>query len=146
VTLPRPTPGLVIRYSYLWRREANQGETSGRKLRPCAIILATVQHDDETIVYVAPLTHSPPAEPWSGIVVPTAVKRRLQLDEEPTWVVTTEFNAFRWPGVDIAALPPSADAKEFVYGELPERTVTQLLDAFRENVRQGRVRVVKRTE
>ena len=41
MTLPVPLPGLVIRYSFLWSREARAGATEGRKDRPCAIVVAT---------------------------------------------------------------------------------------------------------
>ena len=37
---PAPEPGLIIRYAYLWRSEAFQGEEEGRKDRPCAVVLA----------------------------------------------------------------------------------------------------------
>jgi hypothetical protein len=39
VNLPAPRPGLVIRYSYLWAREAEEGRDEGVKDRPCAIVL-----------------------------------------------------------------------------------------------------------
>ena len=35
--LPPPQPGLVIRYSYLWAREAAQGHEEGAKERPAAV-------------------------------------------------------------------------------------------------------------
>ena len=40
MTFPSPQPGLVIRYSYLWRREAAAGREEGVKDRPCAVIVA----------------------------------------------------------------------------------------------------------
>jgi hypothetical protein len=40
VPLPRPVPGLVVRYSYLWYREFLDGREEGRKDRPCAIVAA----------------------------------------------------------------------------------------------------------
>lgn len=39
MTLPVPEPGLVIRYAYLWDREAREGRDEGSKDRPCAIVL-----------------------------------------------------------------------------------------------------------
>ena len=36
---PEPFPGLVVRYSYLWEREASQGREEGVKDRPCAVVL-----------------------------------------------------------------------------------------------------------
>ncbi len=40
MTLPKPVPGLVIRYSYLWYGEHRQGHEEGTKDRPCAIVAA----------------------------------------------------------------------------------------------------------
>ena len=37
--LPRPEPGLVIHYEYLWRYESEETDR-GSKRRPCAIIVA----------------------------------------------------------------------------------------------------------
>jgi hypothetical protein len=34
ITLPKPEPGLVIRYSYLWHDEHRQGREEGVKDRP----------------------------------------------------------------------------------------------------------------
>ena len=38
MALPKPVPGLVIRYSYLWHREYLEGREDGQKDRPCAIV------------------------------------------------------------------------------------------------------------
>jgi hypothetical protein len=38
--LPRPEPGLVLSYAYLWRHEDNRGLEEGLKARPCAVLLA----------------------------------------------------------------------------------------------------------
>jgi hypothetical protein len=59
VSWPAPRPGLVIRYSYLWNREARAGQDEGSKDRPCAVLLA-VDRGEETEVYVLPITQSPP--------------------------------------------------------------------------------------
>lgn len=37
--LPRPEPGLVVSYAYLWRHEHNRGLEEGLKVRPCAVVL-----------------------------------------------------------------------------------------------------------
>ena len=59
--LPKPVPGLVIRYSYLWHSEHLEGREEGQKDRPCAII-ASIQADESgnPRVLVLPVTHSPP--------------------------------------------------------------------------------------
>lgn len=40
MSLPKPVPGLVISYSYLWSDEHKTGVEEGRKNRPCAIVAA----------------------------------------------------------------------------------------------------------
>lgn len=55
---PDPEPGLVIRYAYLWRREAAMGREEGVKDRPCAIVAAVREETDGLRVYVLPITHS----------------------------------------------------------------------------------------
>jgi hypothetical protein len=60
--VPTPEAGLVVGYSYLWRREILAGQDEGLKDRPSLIVLATERaHDGATIVTVLPITHSPRA-------------------------------------------------------------------------------------
>ena len=40
MTWPAPQPGLVVRFSYLWKREADAGREEGVKDRPCAVVIA----------------------------------------------------------------------------------------------------------
>jgi hypothetical protein len=141
-----PIPGLVLRYSYLWSREADAGEESGRKDRPSAVLMALQLESGELIAYVAPITHSAPATPFDGVTIPPAVKRRLGLDGVPSWVVTTEYNAFRWPGPDITAALTDAEYDSFFYGVLPQRLMVEVISQFRDNLRRNNLRVVKRTE
>jgi hypothetical protein len=56
MALPEPQGGLVISYSYLWRRESEAGLVEGAKNRPCAIVLAVRRERPEAamIVTVAP--------------------------------------------------------------------------------------------
>ena len=54
-----PEPADVLSYSYLWAREAERGEESGRKDRPVVVVVARVERESDTLVLVAPVTHSP---------------------------------------------------------------------------------------
>jgi mRNA-degrading endonuclease toxin of MazEF toxin-antitoxin module len=68
MSLPRPEPGLVIPYAYLWRYEHRKGQEEGRKTRPCVIVLAAEnQADGTTRVTVAPITHTPPDKADRGL-------------------------------------------------------------------------------
>jgi hypothetical protein len=81
VSWPTP-PGLVIRYSYLWYREALTGQEEGAKDRPCAVVLALQDEDGQTRVYALPITHSLPATGDQAIEILAAVKARLGPDGE----------------------------------------------------------------
>jgi hypothetical protein len=110
VSWPDPQPGLVIRYAYLWRREAIAGQEEGAKDRPCAVVLARKDEEGEMRVYVLPVTRSPPDEDTEAVAIPAAVKQRLGLGEERSWIVVSEANVFTWPGPDL----------RFVRGKGPE--------------------------
>lgn len=123
MAVPTPAPGLVISYAYLWRDQQRAGHMEGRKDRPCAIVVATTDEDGDTLVYVAPMTHTQPAA-GAGVEVPTSVKRRLGLDAARSWIITGELNRFIWPGFDLR--PVSRDRRDqFAFGFLP----VELFDA-----------------
>jgi len=112
---PEPIPGLVIRYSYLWKREADLGQVERQKHRPCVVVVCVQQVDEELVVTVAPITHTPPADPDQAIALTPATRRRLGLDKEKNWITATEVNSFFWPGPDLAPTPDGRVS----YGELP---------------------------
>jgi len=107
VDVPTPHPGQVIRYEYLWKREADRGAEDGRKERPCALLLSQQTRDGRTEVFVLPITHSPPTEPAFAIEIPQAVKRRLKLDDERSWIILSELNRTPWPNQDTRVVPGS---------------------------------------
>jgi hypothetical protein len=137
-------PGLVISYAYLWYSEYERGRDEGEKDRPCAVILTTLNQDDETIVSVLPVTHSPPQYPDEAVELPLPVKRRLGLDEARSWVVVTEMNRFVWPGPDLRPVP--ADAARFQYGLLPPGLYRTIRERFFACARTQRLQAVPRTE
>jgi hypothetical protein len=79
IALPKPEPGLVIRYSYLWHDEHRQGREEGVKDRPCAIVAAILSTEDGTTrVLVLPITHSMPTDIHLAVEIPEDVKKRLK--------------------------------------------------------------------
>jgi len=108
----------VIRYAYLWHREAQAGREEGSKDRPCAVVLASQDEAGARRVYVLPITHSAPLRVEDAIEIPAPVKARLGLDGERSWVVTNEANAFIWPGPDLR-FPPGGGPESKAYGFLP---------------------------
>jgi hypothetical protein len=129
VSLPKPEPGLVIRYSYLWLREHRDGREEGAKDRPCAIILASRRHDGETRVLVVPVTHTPPEHSAAALELPLAVKRHLGLDGARSWVILSESNVFDWPGPDLRRVGDRDDSS-VAYGFLPPRLFAALRRRF----------------
>ncbi len=143
--LPKPVPGLVIRYSYLWLNEHRAGREEGVKDRPCAIILATQDDEGETLVTVLPVTHSPPGDARLALEIPAATKVRLGLDSKRSWVVLTEVNRFVWPGPD---LRPAimGDASSVAYGLLPQAFFFKLRERFLAVLKAGGAKAVPRTD
>ena len=127
--MPKPEPGLVIRYSYLWLREHREGHEEGNKDRPCAIILALHTEDGEAHVVAVPVTHSPPENLAAALELPASVKQHLGLDTERSWVVLSESNLFRWPGPDLRRIG-DRDNSSIAYGFLPPRFFTELRRRF----------------
>ena len=112
---PAPIPGLVIRYGYLWKREAKLGQVEGQKQRPCAIVVCVEQSGGDQIVTVAPITRRRPTNLAQAIELTASTRRRLGLGNKPNWIMATEVNSFSWPGPDIRLNAQGT----YVYGELP---------------------------
>lgn len=142
---PEPLPGLVIRYSYLWRREAEAGHDEGVKDRPCAIVVAVKTEAGETIVYALPITHTAPRVADDALELPQATRTRLGLDSERSWIVMTEANIFAWPGPDLRFVQGQGP-ESIAYGMLPPKLMAVVKARFIERVRARRSGMVKRTE
>lgn len=138
-SIPEPFPGLVVGYAYLRANERTRGLEEGQKDRPAAIVATVHVTDMITEVVVLPITHTPQAD-GDGIEVPAAVKKRLGLDEQRSWIVTTEANVFAWPGYDLRPISPTPSGP-FAFGVLP----VELFEAARgQFLRNRRARLVGR--
>ena len=145
MSLPKPEPGLVIRYSYLWLSEHRAGREEGIKDRPCAIVLAARDHDDQAQALVVPVTHTPPAALAEALELPAAIKHHLGLDTERSWIVLSESNLFEWPGPDLRRVG-DRDNSSVAYGFLPPRFFSELRRRFVALETAARSRRVRRTE
>lgn len=128
-----PKPGLVIRYDYLWRDEAQAGRESGKD-RPSAIILMSKPGaDGSQLVRVCPITHVPPSPDQTAVEIPYKVAKHLQLDDDRMWIKTNELNEFIWvPGRLPFGVVPTRDGRE-AYGQLPQQLGKAAFDQVREN-------------
>jgi hypothetical protein len=84
--------GVVIRYPYLWARQAQQGETEGRKERPVAVGIRAPRPDGDLIL-LFPITTREPERTRFWAELPDIEKKRAGLDPNlRLWIILDEFN------------------------------------------------------
>lgn len=138
----RPGIGLVIRHAYLWWSEARNGREEGSKDRPCVIVHLRVNEHKELETYICPVTHVPPEVPEKAMEIPAATKKRLGLDDERSWIITTEVNRFIWPGPDLRPVPGGG----YSYGLLPGAMTRDLVAQVKANAQDKALLILGRTE
>lgn len=134
-----PEVGAVLSFWYLWRSEFEAGEESGRKARPCVVVVAVARGPKVTRVAVAPITHTSPASDQVAVELPSVVKTHLNLDDKSSWVVCNELNEFNWPGYDLAKL-----AGSLLLGKLPHRVLERVRGGVREALRRRQLKITSR--
>lgn len=140
--LTPPERGSVIRYAYLWAEERNRGQEEARKDRPSLVVALSVHREDgNTEVLVLAITHTPPSNASQAVALPGDVKKRLGLDAEPSWIVTSEANAFVWPGPDIRPIPGRKPAG-FGYGHIPDALLRKAAQSFLANRERQRAEMI----
>ena len=137
---PDPVVGLVVKYDYLWARQAREGQVEGDKERPCAVVIALPGNEKGMQALVAPITHSPPRSPFSAIEIPEKVRKRLGLDDRKSWIVLTETNRVQWRDEGIRP----ASKNQWAYGSLPPRMIKQMLGNIRTLAKARRLQTVDR--
>lgn len=141
-----PERGSVIRYSYLWADDSARGREEGRKDRPALVLALSVRESDgKTEVLVLAVTHTPPAGADDAVAFPHDIKRQLGLDDTPSWIVTTEANAFFWPGPDLRPVPGRTPTT-MIYGRVPSGLLKQVARSYLANRDRQRSRRIPRTE
>lgn len=119
--------GWIFRYAYLWSWQHREGREEGDKDRPCLVLaIVAMDHEGIPIVRALPITHVPPADPAAAVEIPTDIKRRLNLDDERSWIVLTESNRFVWPGPDVRPLESATG----YFGPLPPALFTEVKRRF----------------
>jgi hypothetical protein len=128
--LPKPAPGLVIRYDYLWTREAAIGRDQGKE-RPACLIAAMDAAASPRFVVILPITHAPPGGDTVGVEIPPRVRQALGLDDAPSWVIVSEHNVDEWPNGGLAPVPGRPGV--FSYGFIPPGLFAKVKAKFLES-------------
>jgi PemK-like, MazF-like toxin of type II toxin-antitoxin system len=117
------------------------------KDRPCAVVLMLQNDEKGDVVTVLPITHTPPSltEADLAVEIPAQTKRRLGLDDAPSWIMLTEANRFNWPGPDLRMVN-NGDTSSVVYGFLPERLFEHVRVKFLAALKARKSRLVQRTD
>jgi hypothetical protein len=85
--------GAVFIYPYLWHRQAEAGETEGRKERPVAVTFRIGTIDGLEHIIVIPITSKAPLADQLAVELPQIEKRRAGLDQNMRlWLVLDEAN------------------------------------------------------
>jgi hypothetical protein len=70
VSLDQLRTGCIIRFPYLWVREAERGETEGRKHRPAAVGVRISRPKGEDFLVLFPITSQPPSPDRFAVEIP----------------------------------------------------------------------------
>jgi len=141
VALPEPKPGLVIRYDYLWLREARAGRQQGKD-RPACVVAATDSGASPRFIVLLQITHSPPDSGAVALEIPIKVCRALGLDEARSWIVVSEYNVDEWPNAGVVPIPGNPGV--FSYGFIPPGLFAQIKVGFLDLATKGKSGRVQR--
>ena len=132
----KPANGLVIAYDYLWAREYDHHEESGRKARPACVQIIIADGEGGTVVALFPITSQPPQAERTALVIPETDAHRIGL-KSPSWIVVDEWNLD-----DLARSPHVADARPI--GTLSSAFMKRVRAAAADRIRARRYRSVPR--
>lgn len=136
--MAEPQHGHVILYSYLWAREYDRGEESGRKARPTCVMLIIVGKGGRPRPLLFPITSRPPGSSNSFVEIPETEARRTKL-YTPAWVIVDEFNTD-----DLSTSWLIEDAEPL--GQFSRRFMSRVAAAAAAAIRSGSVRSIPRGE
>ncbi|SES41218.1 type II toxin-antitoxin system PemK/MazF family toxin [Rhizobium sp. NFR03] len=82
-------PGDIVRFYYLWKRQADMGEESGRKARPVCVVVRTPDRPGK--VFLFPITSQHPDPSRVSLAISPMECRRAGLGF-PCWMILDEYN------------------------------------------------------
>jgi hypothetical protein len=140
----KPETGLVIRYRYLWQRQALAGEETGRKARPVCVVIPIGAKGADVVLF--PLTTQPPCSDRLAVQVPETERRRLQLKGNgPAWIILDEGNRDELPN-SYHLEPVTVDPVRFHYGVFSPAFMRVVLTTLAQAIRAQQLKVVSRGE
>src|SRR5258708_32980984 len=132
----KPANGLVICYNYLWAREHDRGEESGRKPGPACVQIIIGDSESGTVVASFPITIQPPRAERAALAIPETDAHRIGL-RIPSWIIVDEWNLD-----DLARSPHIADSRPI--GLLSSAFMKRVCAAAADRIRARRYRSVPR--
>jgi hypothetical protein len=127
--------GDVAEFHYLWHREAEKGEESGRKSRPVCIVIKTPGNPD--VVFLFPFTSKQPLDGQLALHVPEIECRRIGL-ASPCWIILDEFNRVEMDkDYDFVSTEP--------IGSVSAAFLREMAATIKQAARTSAIKAVKRT-
>lgn len=127
--------GDVAEFYYLWHREEQKGEESGRKPRPVCIVIKTSGNPD--VVFLFPFTSKSPLAGQLALSVPEIECRRIGL-AAPCWIILDEYNRVELDkDYDFVSTEP--------IGSVSAAFLREIAATIREAMRTASIKAVKRT-
>lgn len=93
MTVDFPKVGQIIEYHYLWKWQAEKGETEGRKKRPSRVVLVVKDQAGNHLLFIAPITSKEPVTGRQAVSIPDTEARRANLTRDKRlWIMIDELN------------------------------------------------------
>jgi hypothetical protein len=128
--------GQVVQYSYLWARQYDRGEESGRKARPTCVMLIIAGKDGLQIPLLFPITSQLPHANSHAMAIPETEARRAKL-YTPAWVIVDEFNTD-----DLTASFAIEDSEPL--GQFSRKFMSSVAAEAAKAIRKGAARAIPR--
>jgi hypothetical protein len=126
--------GAIYRFNYLWAREHDQGEESGRKDRPACLLLRPEAFPEILVMFA--ITSQPPSSDQTSVEIPVSECEKGGL-YSPAWIILDEYNlvhASRSP--DFTSLDP--------IGRFSDRFLRDITAIVVQRIRAKAARAVQR--
>jgi hypothetical protein len=127
--------GDIVRFFYLWKRQADAGEISGRKARPACIVIKAGGTPEA--LYLFPITSQVPGDDRVSLAFTEIDCRRAGLSF-PCWIVLDEYNRVELDkAYDFESMKP--------VGRISPAFLKKIALTIKNTAQQGRLHAVSRS-